>query len=917
MEENDPNQESLSSSTSAEVPPERRADAPAPLAAPKRIIVFSDGTGNSSHSAFPTNVYRLYQALDLGSRSSGPNQIAYYDDGVGTASFRWLALLGGILGLGLKRNLLDLYEYICRNYNDRYEGFDRGDAIFAFGFSRGAFTTRLLTGLICSQGIVPYEDERELKRNCADALRRFLGENAPDNFPWLFQSIRWARDRLIQGWRQLRGQDFNRTASAWPEIEFVGVWDTVAAYGGPIVEITRGIDQYVWPLTMTNYELHPKVKVARHALALDDERDSFWPLLWDEIAEERGARGKKTNYDWTDEQRRRAANGRLKQVWFAGMHSDVGGGYPDDSLAYVSLKWMLEELDGKLVLIPSEEKRIKDFANPLGPLHDSRSGFGVYYRYQPRKIAGMLHRSVADTVGMNQTRVLRDPTIGEKGHRPQGLLAACHVHRSVIERISVGADNYAPIVLPRKIIVEPPFAVNSRTPLANATRKLETDREQAKARGEIQENAWDFVWWRRICYFGIILLTFVLLTAPLWTSGAAASAREDSRWVIDDLFAWVSFLVPGIAKPWFDAWSANTLVTLLILGAIYFLANWMGGLEADMRDRVRIAWWDAVSGHQLEKPEPTALRSFRNGIGYQAPLQFLKWRILPFVCGIAMLLAVPYLALIVWTQVSLVGVERQSVFCEDPKKDATPTQLVEEKSEQLPFAADQPCAAFMATKQLNASVAQGERYYVVIDWNGGVSPWTDGGHAVPVAGKKSFEFAFPTSVPMTLGVPLRRVVLADWLEPLIEIREVTPSPSISGFGRKIKIEQLEKLNPTTNAKHIAGQGNHRWIGSFTAPIDGTAWIFLNDAALPASFGAPEYFYVAPGKANKGAASITLWNATRLDELAAECKTDKWNAAALARCEKKPTAIAPIQLSSPSIAPPTVGAGAAPLRRGRP
>jgi uncharacterized protein (DUF2235 family) len=321
----------------------RRADAPAPLAQPKRIVVFSDGTGNSSGKLFRTNVYRLYDALDLGSQGSGvPTQIAYYNNGVGTSTFRFLAVLGGVFGVGLKRNLLNLYEYVCRNYNENYPNTAEKDTIYAFGFSRGAFTIRLLVGLICSQGIVPYADERELHRNCSDAMRRFLGQNAPDLFPWLFRSVRWLRDRVIQTWRRLRNQSYNVPAQFTPDIEFVGVWDTVAAYGGPFVEITRGIDQYVWPLTMTNYELHPKVKAARHALALDDERDSFWPLLWDEVADERGGAGTSAE-PWTDEQRARAGD-RLKQVWFAGMHSDVGGGYPDDSLGYVSLKWMLDEL---------------------------------------------------------------------------------------------------------------------------------------------------------------------------------------------------------------------------------------------------------------------------------------------------------------------------------------------------------------------------------------------------------------------------------------------------------------------------------------------------------------------------------------------------------------------------------------------
>ena len=101
----------------------------------------------------------------------------------------------------------------------------------------------------------------------------------------------------------------------------------VAAYGGPFAEFTRGIDDWVFPLTMPNYFLSPRVKKARHALSLDDERDAFWPLLWDEIHEQeviddgwpvivgRDEKGKSI------EKKRKVALDRLRQVWFAGVHS--------------------------------------------------------------------------------------------------------------------------------------------------------------------------------------------------------------------------------------------------------------------------------------------------------------------------------------------------------------------------------------------------------------------------------------------------------------------------------------------------------------------------------------------------------------------------------------------------------------------
>jgi len=101
---------------------------------PKIIVLLADGTGNSAAKLFKTNVWRLYRALDV---SDPPppgqvRQVAFYHDGVGTSTFKPLTLLGGIFGIGLKRNVIDLYTFLCRNYNP-------GDRIYAYGFSRGAF----------------------------------------------------------------------------------------------------------------------------------------------------------------------------------------------------------------------------------------------------------------------------------------------------------------------------------------------------------------------------------------------------------------------------------------------------------------------------------------------------------------------------------------------------------------------------------------------------------------------------------------------------------------------------------------------------------------------------------------------------------------------------------------------------------
>ena len=159
------------------------------------------------------------------------------------------------------------------------------------------------------------------------------------------------------------------------------------------------------------------------------------------------------------------------------MHSDVGGGYPDESLSYVSLLWMMEEAETLGVRPrPGIEKKgvrtldvIKDrfiaLASSAGPIHDSRKGLAAYYRYQPRRIAAWLDPVTPQTLG------LRDPEIvGAKG-RPQGLLREVKVHQSVIARIAHGTDRYAPITLPPQLEVYPPQIEGEDAPQADSVRE--------------------------------------------------------------------------------------------------------------------------------------------------------------------------------------------------------------------------------------------------------------------------------------------------------------------------------------------------------------------------------------------------------------------------------------------------------------
>ncbi len=134
----------------------------------KSIVILSDGTGNSAAKLFKTNVWRVGEALDL----TKGDQIYVYDDGVGTERFKPLAMLGGAVGLGLQQNVRQLYAFLCRNYQP-------GDDIYMFGFSRGAFTLRVLIGLIHGMGLVSGASEGELQQNVRHAFKEYRSATRP------------------------------------------------------------------------------------------------------------------------------------------------------------------------------------------------------------------------------------------------------------------------------------------------------------------------------------------------------------------------------------------------------------------------------------------------------------------------------------------------------------------------------------------------------------------------------------------------------------------------------------------------------------------------------------------------------------------------------------------------------------------
>ena len=835
----------------------------------KSIVLFSDGTGNSSAKLFKTNVWRMYEAVDLGPPASGKQpQISYYDDGVGTSSFKPLAALGGAFGWGLKRNVLDIYRFACRNYQE-------GDDIYAFGFSRGAFTARLVVALIASEGLVQSTDEADLQRKTIAAYRDFRRHFLPRRLKWPTKLGRRLRAWVIARIDTLLDRKpYDSDENAKPKVKFIGVWDTVAAYGGPITEITRAVDNWFFPLSMPDYELHENVLCARHALALDDERDAFQPLLWDEVQEEQV---QKKFEEWrkeNEELRRKNEElrkqnkeqlkekvvppvDRLRQVWFTGMHADVGGGYPDESLSYVSLLWMMEEAEkADLRTLDVVKDRIYALASSFGPIHDSRAGVAAYYRYQPRKIAAWLDPAVAATLS------LRDPIIKDKSGRSRGLLRSVRVHESVINRIANGTDRYAPITLPGTFEIVPPQEhgenvpqADSETPTADRRTRASKplldrdvvarlkDPALASARDAGTEAVWNRVWGRRIIYFATLAATLLLLCLPLILNVLPeAPILTDGRTWIGGVIRLLTIVLPAFAGRWVEVYADNPFYFLLfgvIIATLLAVGSWM---ERTLRDKARHVWRETLAGHPIES-RPSRILAFRTSPGYQRCLRTFKWYFLPdWLIAPLTLVFAAWLLFAAYVQASLPFLENRALCRPSP---AVGAELLKVSRDFFPR---DVCSESFGW------VKKGQRYAVTFDV---LDAWHDATLPTSPEGLRAGEF------PWGLGYiaePLKRVIDAHYLQPLIEIRPTDRHGQPRG---NVQIYPL--------AVRQVGDEETLFRAEFKAQKDGELFLFVNDAMLPftgSRWGQHDYryFYQFSGgsndgkRGNRGSACVTVESA---------------------------------------------------------
>lgn len=333
---------------------------------PKNIVICFDGTNNRLQAAVNTNVVRLFAMLDL---DKPTHQVGYYDPGVGTFASpaawsppaRTLSRVAGMaFGAGLRQNLGEAYLYLIEQYVPE-------DKIYVFGFSRGAYSARALTGMLDvfgifrqgSQHLVPYAVNAYARQTTSDGEAR--GQDP-------FAELRM--------YAKTHGTSIKRRRDH-VGVHFVGLWDTVKAAG----TIGR---QLRWPYTRQL----PHVSTVRHAVAIDEARRPYVEYLLN-------APNPQHLLVQEDQDR--------QEVWFPGVHSDVGGMFAEGALlSDIPLKWMVDEAISKGLLVRpllySKAAKLTG-VDPTAPIHTNSPWWRILGRRR-RQIPGgaLIHASVKERV---------------------------------------------------------------------------------------------------------------------------------------------------------------------------------------------------------------------------------------------------------------------------------------------------------------------------------------------------------------------------------------------------------------------------------------------------------------------------------------------------------------------------------------
>ncbi|MCW8809969.1 MAG: DUF2235 domain-containing protein [Ignavibacteriaceae bacterium] len=316
----------------------------------KNIIVCCDGTGNEFGDR-NTNVVKLFEIID----KIPDKQIAYYDPGVGTFSApgaitKTQKFITKLFGLAFGYGITKNIEDAYEYLMDKYE---ENDYVYLFGFSRGAFTVRALAGMLYKCGL--------------------LEKGSNNLIPYATRMYRYKSESIAHG--------FKKTFCRECKPHFIGVWDTVKSVG--IIKSRE----------FPNAVLNPDVNIGVQALSIDENRRNFKPSLWEKVAD---------------------SNQYIRQVWFAGFHSDVGGSFEDSGLSDIALKWIIDKASKNGLIINGD----------------------AFSALKPENVKGKMHN-------------LLFPIWWLLGWTKREIINGSYVHKTVFERIDQ-LQSYKPKNLPKK-----------------------------------------------------------------------------------------------------------------------------------------------------------------------------------------------------------------------------------------------------------------------------------------------------------------------------------------------------------------------------------------------------------------------------------------------------------------------------------
>ena len=422
----------------AEAAPARRSSKRAAPPERRNLVVCCDGTGNEI-GANLSNVLKLYRIAQKNER-----QRIYYDPGVGTIGKpsvwrRWRQKAMGVFGLatgyGLDDNVLDAYRYLC-------EAYEEGDDIWLFGFSRGAYCVRILAGFIHVVGLL-----RPDQCNLIDYAYRAYKEASEDGGAVRSEAEEDAYAGLKAAWHFGRVAGTRRVT-----IKFLGVWDTVASV---IVPRKRGLLPSLQMLRYTR--TNPSVDIVRHAIAIDERRRMFRLNRW--------TQGQEFVFNPFVPEGRRPQD--IRQVWFAGVHADIGGGYPEDqsALSKYPLIWMVEQArDAGLRINTAMFRHLAwgeprqgsthsyEPPDPAGELHISLKGVWRLLEWLPKQVRWKDWPARRSYLGFYLPRA-----------EPRHIADDALIHRSALDRVA-RVKGYDPPNLPKTPAVEEvPAAPAKRT----------------------------------------------------------------------------------------------------------------------------------------------------------------------------------------------------------------------------------------------------------------------------------------------------------------------------------------------------------------------------------------------------------------------------------------------------------------------